>query len=225
MKSRKKAESGPSKANVGGSAKSTARSLPHTKQAAADDSADSMSAEDESESNSAESELDIVEGPPIPSQRPEEPKEAVRYDTIRALWYPMHAPPTTENIRDGLGKYWEVVRTIHDRWKTDSTALRKMDQSDSTALSEQKARIASQRNLIEVALLTAVEHGHKDINSLYAIIFIRISHPVHSRCPTLLSLAALCFLPAVLKRTQCLNFILGVEFQILVFLVFFQHCA
>ena len=49
---------------------------------------------------------------PLPTSRPDEPHAAVRYDVIKATWYPSRSSPSSEKIKESLRDLWEVLNTI-----------------------------------------------------------------------------------------------------------------
>lgn len=107
------------------------------------------------------------EGSPLPTRRPEGIREAVEYDTIKALWRPKRKPVGGEQIKKGMGEFWEVVKTIRDRWKTDSSALQQAEEKKKIGeLPLLKSRVKDQRDMMETALKTALKHGHRSIVEL-----------------------------------------------------------
>lgn len=128
----------------------------------------SSSEESSDDDDSSEySEDELSEPSPLPLKRPDSPLEAVKYDTIRALWQSRRFQVDSDKIRTGLKDYWEVVRTIRDRWKTDAAAV--TDAEEKKRIGELpllKSRVKDQRDMIEVAFKTALEHGHPSILEL-----------------------------------------------------------
>ncbi|KAM0718924.1 hypothetical protein Q7P37_005996 [Cladosporium fusiforme] len=115
-------------------------------------------------------EEDDLAGAPLPSKRPEDSaKGAVEYDTIKALWRNKRKTIDAASIRKGLGDFWEVVKTIRDRWKTDSKAVEEAEASKVTKdLALLKSRVKDQRDMLEVAFRTALKHGFKSILELFS---------------------------------------------------------
>ena len=127
---------------------------------------ESSSSEEETtdDSDSEYSDEEEEKGPPIPAIRPTTPKEATRYDTIKSLWRPKDSVVTAQSIRDGLKSFHEILSTIKDRWRSDSNAVKEAEtQKKVNEISMLKDRVTIQRNLLQVALSAAVEHGHRDI--------------------------------------------------------------
>lgn len=74
---------------------------------------------------------------------------------------------SADEIRTGLKDYWEVVRTIRDRWKTDSEAVIQAEEKKRIGeLPLLKSRVKDQRDMIEVALKAALDFGHRNIMEL-----------------------------------------------------------
>jgi hypothetical protein len=117
----------------------------------------------------------MAEPSPLPATRPQAPVEAVRYDTIKAVWLPRNVYAQKESIRAGLKDFWEVVKTIRDRWKTDNDAVKQATEAKKhSELPLLKERVDKQREMIEVSLKAAIEHGHPDILRAYVL---PISYP------------------------------------------------
>lgn len=101
---------------------------------------------------------------PLPSQRPEDSKAGVRYDTIKALWESYRGGVTADRIRNGMTEFNDVVQTIKNRLKADSSALSDaMDRKKTGELPLLRSRVNDQLDLLKVALKTALEYGHRDI--------------------------------------------------------------
>ena len=124
------------------------------------------STEESSDSSEYESsgEEDAPSKPPIPATRPSNPNEATRHDTIKCLWRPKHSAVSAERIRDGLKGFHEILTTIKERWKSDNNAVKQAeDAKKESELPLLKERVKIQRDMLEVALKAACEHGHPDI--------------------------------------------------------------
>ncbi|KAK5162404.1 hypothetical protein LTR04_003851 [Oleoguttula sp. CCFEE 6159] len=115
---------------------------------------------DDSEYDSSDSEFEAIDPSPLASTRPMNPEGAVEYDSIKALWRRSSAIDS-EDVRKGLGEYWEVVRTIRDRWKTDGENVKQaVENKKLSELPLLKSRVQDQCDMIEVALKTAIQHGN-----------------------------------------------------------------
>lgn len=128
---------------------------------------ESDSSSEESESEVSDSDLEISEPPPLPDKRPDMPLDAVRYDTIKAVWASPNRNANGDEIRTGLKDFWEVVRTIRDRWKSDGNALKQAEEAKkSSELPLLKDRVNSQRIMMQSSIRAALEFGHRDILAL-----------------------------------------------------------
>ena len=142
------------------------------KQQAAEPTSEEFS-EDESTYGSSEEE---TPQPPIPATRPTSAMDAVRYDTIKSLWYPPIRSASREEIVKSLEDFWEVVRTIRDRWKSDASAVK--DAEEAKKVNEiplLKERVSRQRDMLETALRSALEAGHQDVVEQYVYPILPIS--------------------------------------------------
>jgi hypothetical protein len=113
-------------------------------------------------------EEDDIAGAPLPAKRPEESvKDAVEYDTTKALWRNRRKSVDAASIRKGLGDFWEVVKTIRNRWKTDIQAVEEAEAKGRVNdLALLRSRVKDQRDMLEVAIRTALKHGFKSIIEL-----------------------------------------------------------
>lgn len=101
---------------------------------------------------------------PLPTSRPDEPHQAVRYDVIKTTWFPRKSQPSSEKIKASLRDFWEVLNTIQKRWRADSKAVTEAEEQKKTGeLPVLKSRVASQRDLLQSALKSALEFGHADV--------------------------------------------------------------
>ncbi|KAF2812124.1 uncharacterized protein BDZ99DRAFT_474354 [Mytilinidion resinicola] len=125
---------------------------------------DSASETESSDDSDYSSDEETPEPSPLPDKRPEEPKAAVEYDVTEAVWLPPKSSARPEQIRTALVNFWEVVRTIRDRWRLDNAAVKQAEEKKRVSeLPMLKSRVGSQQAMMEVALKTALEHGHPDI--------------------------------------------------------------
>lgn len=144
----------------------SARSPSDIKQELSDTMSETDSSDDDSDYSSSDDET--PEPSPLPASRPEEPQQAVRYDIIKAVWMSRKSAAKSEQIRSALGDFWEVVRTIRDRWRTDNNAVKQAEEAKKLSeLPLLKGRVKSQREMMEVALKTALDYGHPDIIRLF----------------------------------------------------------
>jgi len=133
--------------------------------------------------------------------------EAVKYDTTKAVWLPRNVYAQVESIRTGLKEFWEVVKTIRDRWKTDSdvvkTAAEAKKDSELPLLRE---RVDNQREMMEVALMTAIEHGHHDV--LRAYVFSLLSILILPHCISMYRIRG-CLMRSGERESDCKRQITG----------------
>ena len=130
------------------------------------ESQSSSDEESSSDDDSAYSDEDDIESP-LPSTRPENLSGAVEYDTIKALWRSRRRPVDGESIRQGLVGFWEIVKTIRDRWKADSAAVADAEEKKRTGeIPLLMSRVKDQRDMIEVAFKAALKHGNRAIVEL-----------------------------------------------------------
>lgn len=122
---------------------------------------DSSSEEDSSEYDSEDEPLQTF---PLAQQRPDDVAKAVEYDSVKAVWRAKRSSANSADIRKGLSDYWEVVRTIRDRWKADTTAVTQAEEKKRVNdLPLLKKRVKDQRSMMEVALKAALQHGNRSI--------------------------------------------------------------
>jgi hypothetical protein len=77
--------------------------------------------------------------------------------------YPVH--PAV--IRESLVDFWEVVKTIRDRWKADASAVTEAEEKKRVGeLPLLRSRVKDQRDMIEAVFRAALKHGHRDIIAL-----------------------------------------------------------
>ncbi|CBY00455.1 predicted protein [Plenodomus lingam JN3] len=125
--------------------------------------------ESESSSESSEDDSDYTDDEeeevmPIPASRPDDPHEAVRYDVIKATWFPSSSSPSSDKIKSSMREIWEVLSTIQKRWRIDSKAVTDAeDQKKVGELPVLKSRVTSQRDLLHSALKAALEFSHPDV--------------------------------------------------------------
>nr|POE56378.1 hypothetical protein CFP56_50922 [Quercus suber] len=127
------------------------------------DSSDDDGDEDDS---SYESDDDVGVSP-LPIKRPDSPKAATEYDTIKALWRGKRKTLDSESLRKGIVDFWEIVKTVRDRWKADQTAL--ADAEEKKRIGELpllRSRVKDQRDMMETAFKAALKYGHKSILEL-----------------------------------------------------------
>lgn len=122
------------------------------------------SSDEESDYSSSDSDLEITEPSPVPTTRPADPLQGVRYDTLKAVWLPRRVVASAEQIRKALGEFWEIIRTVRDRWRADSNAVKQAEEAKKhSELPLLKDRVKTQRDMMESALKATLEHGHPEV--------------------------------------------------------------
>ncbi|KAH6865878.1 hypothetical protein BKA58DRAFT_228982 [Alternaria rosae] len=122
---------------------------------------DSESTTDSSDYDSDSSEEEEM---PIPETRPDDPDAAVRYDVVKATWHPSSSSPSSDKIKNSMREIWDVLDTIHKRWRADSKAVTEAEEQKKLGeLPVLKSRVTSQRDLLKSALEAALEHSHPDV--------------------------------------------------------------
>lgn len=125
---------------------------------------ESSSSEDEGSSYTSD---DEPETPPLPAKRPDNLKEATEYDTVKALWRSKRKTVDSESIRKALVAFWDIVKTIRDRWKADQAALTEAETKNrENELPLLKSRVKDQRDMLEAAFKAALKNGHRSIVEL-----------------------------------------------------------
>ena len=130
-------------------------------------SSEEESSSDEEDEDSSYTSDDAIEQSPLPSKRPESPRDATEYDTVKALWRGKRKGLGSDSIRKGMVDFWEIVKTIRDRWKADTNALTDAESKNrANELPLLKSRVKDQRDMMESAFKAALKHGHRDIIEL-----------------------------------------------------------
>ncbi|KAF2706433.1 hypothetical protein K504DRAFT_81206 [Pleomassaria siparia CBS 279.74] len=129
-----------------------------------------MASDSESYSESSEDETDYSsdeeppEKSPLPAMRPDEPHPAIKYDIIKATWYPRKSQPSSDRIKTSLRAFWEVLNTIQKRWRADTKAVTEAEDNKLTGeLPVLKSRVTSQRDLLQTALKATLDYAHPDV--------------------------------------------------------------
>ncbi|KAK3112768.1 hypothetical protein LTR53_010607 [Teratosphaeriaceae sp. CCFEE 6253] len=108
-----------------------------------------------------------LEDSPLPSKRPDSMKGGVEYDTIKALWRSKRRSLGSDDMRQAIGAFWEIVKTIRDRWKADLAALTEAETKNRQGeLPLLRSRVKDQRDMTEAAFKAAHKHGHRSIVEL-----------------------------------------------------------
>jgi len=118
--------------------------------------------------SSDDDEMDIDEASPLSPIRPTDEFEAVKYDTTKALWLPSRRRATSEEIKAALKLYWDLHKGIHDVWKAQAAALKKAESEQARDdVPKLKAQVSKSLRMIDIAVTTALDLGHRDILEWY----------------------------------------------------------
>lgn len=131
-------------------------------------SSETESSDSESDYDSDSSASPPPEKSPLPAVKPTKAVDLVRYNTIKAVWFPRNKFVENNAILKGLAEFWEVVRTIRERWKNDREAVKKaLEAKQESELPLLRERVENQLEMMEVVLKAAAEFGHPDLLSAY----------------------------------------------------------
>ena len=141
-----------------------------------------MSPSDTSESESEDesdyySESEAVPEPeepsPLPATRPADPNKAIEYDVIKAVWARKNVGLSGTVIRTALGEYWNIFKTIRDKWKSKTTSLQQaIEKKDQIGIKTYERRVVESRRLLESCINLTLKHGHPDIIERYVYLLI-----------------------------------------------------
>lgn len=122
-----------------------------------------------SESDSSEYESDDLEIE-IPSEprprllegpRPEAGAQQTEWDAARAVWSPRNKPAIEEGKVQGVTLFAKLVKGIRDSWKAKNDALKEAEaKKEESAIPGLREEVFQQMGLIEIAIKSALDHGH-----------------------------------------------------------------
>ena len=136
--------------------------------------------EDESEYYSEPEEVPEPEEPsPVPTNRPVDPNKAIEYDVIKAVWAKKNVGLSGTVIRTALGEYWNIFKTIRDKWKGKTTSLQQaIEKKDQVSIKSYERRVIESRRLLESCISLTLKHGHPDIIEKYVLFFFFLFFPL-----------------------------------------------
>ena len=125
--------------------------------------------DDESEYYSESEEAPEPEEPsPLPANRPADPSKAIEYDVIKAVWAKKNVGLSSTVIRTALSEYWNIFKTIRDKWKGKTTSLQQaIEKKDQVGIKTYERRVIESRRLLESCISLTLKHGHPDIIEKY----------------------------------------------------------
>ena len=137
-----------------------------------DSSSQEESSSDEDSDTSYTSD-EATEPSPLPAKRPTSPREATEYDATKALWRGKRKNLSSDSIRKGIVDFWDIIKTIRDRWKADAKAVEDAEEKKrENELPLLESRVRDQRDMMESAFKAALKHGHRSIVELYVYPFL-----------------------------------------------------
>ncbi|KAL9026188.1 MAG: hypothetical protein Q9196_005110 [Gyalolechia fulgens] len=126
----------------------------------------------------SEQEVEPEEPSPLPPTRPVDPLKAVEYDAVKAVWAKRRVILSGAIIRTSLSEYWNVMKGIRDKWKTEMSILQQATEKQERAkVVEYERRVTNQRKLLESCIHLTLKHGHPDIveklgeNPILSVVF------------------------------------------------------
>lgn len=138
-------------------------------------SREASESEGDSEDSGSDGETDPGEPSPLPPNRPTDPKKAIEYDLIKAVWARRSSNLTGEQIRTSLGECWNVIKSVRDSWKTEVTKLQEAESmNQQTHVVLHQRAVVEQRQIMERAIQLMVEYAHRDIVEQYVLSFLCI---------------------------------------------------
>ncbi|KAE9979811.1 hypothetical protein EG328_000659 [Venturia inaequalis] len=141
--------------------------VPKYRPSVAGQSPASLSSDSDSSDYDSDSDYDSEPEPekfPLPGARPQDAIGATRYDSAKAVFLPRNVYVENEALRLGLKHFWNLIKTIRERWNKDSEAVKEAAEAKKDSeLPMLRDRVKNQRDMMKVALDTAIEFGHADL--------------------------------------------------------------
>ncbi|TID17420.1 hypothetical protein E6O75_ATG08166 [Venturia nashicola] len=127
----------------------------------------SLSSDSDSSDYDSDSDYDSEPEPekfPLQGARPQDAIGATRYDSAKAVFLPRNVYVENEALRLGLKHFWNLIKTIRERWNKDSEAVKEAAEAKKDSeLPMLRDRVKNQRDMMKVSLDTAIEFGHPDL--------------------------------------------------------------
>lgn len=170
--------------------------VPKYRPSVAGQSPASLTSESDSSDYDSDSDYDSEPEPekfPLPGARPQDAIGATRYDSAKAVFLPRNVYVENEALRLGLKHFWNLIKTVRERWNKDSEAVKEATEAKKDSeLPMLRDRVKNQRDMMKVALDTAIEFGHPDLirayvfphllNSLLALMCTQMSSENNFAC-------------------------------------------
>jgi hypothetical protein len=135
---------------------------PDSKSKASPASNDHSDSSSESEDNDEDEE---VEQPPLPATRPTDPVNAAEYDVIKAVWHPRSSYVENDILVSRITQFSELLIKYRDAWRKANEALKQASEKG-TAAASLTSNALIQRQILERAIISAVQYGHPEILSM-----------------------------------------------------------
>jgi hypothetical protein len=117
----------------------------------------------ESESERDDSDEEGDEESPLPAKRPSDSLGAVEYDVIKAVWHPSSKYLANDDLFAQISEFSELFWKLRDDWKKSNDNLKAAVEKKSSQADSFKRDVSKHRHILEVAINTAVKHGHPEL--------------------------------------------------------------
>lgn len=133
------------------------------------------------EDSDSELEVEMDEPSPIPPARPQDPEGGIKYDTLKAVWWPRNKQPAGSAIKNAMILFSDTIKSVRDTWKTRSEALKVAEnQNQEDKIPAIKKDVIFQRRLLDLIINTTLEYGHPAFVARYVLFHLFIfSDPAH----------------------------------------------
>jgi hypothetical protein len=116
----------------------------------------------ESDADSSSDEEEIEESP-LAATRPTNPLQAVEYDVIETVWHPKSKYLKDDTLLTQIGQFAELFWKLRDDWKKANESVKHAVESKSAQVDSLKKAVTAQRNILAIAVNTAIKHGHPEV--------------------------------------------------------------
>lgn len=152
---------------------------PSVKHAGPDSSSSS-----ETEDSDSDLEVEMDEPSPIPPARPQDPEGGIRYDTLKAVWWPRNKQPAGSAVKNAMILFSDTIKSVRDTWKMRSEALKVAEnQNQEDKIPAIKKDVIFQRRLLDLIINTTLEYGHPAFVARYVLFHLFVfPDPAHHCC-------------------------------------------
>lgn len=129
------------------------------------------------EDSDSEIEVEMDEPSPIPPARPQDPEGGIKYDTLKAVWWPRNKQPPGSAVKNAMILFSDTIKSVRDTWKTRSEALKVAEnQNQEDKIPAIKKDVIFQRRLLDLIINTTLEYGHPAFVARYVLFqFLKFS--------------------------------------------------